>query len=158
TEREPTDQLMDFWQGPTADLPVADDNYWVQRSDLRTARPSTHATAKIFAMPTVSYLWTRRIHVQRTQHDPKGIARSADGRQKRQWGCPPLMGVEDGSPSHLFRHHPPNLTGIAPHRRCSIRYLKLPDTIVGKGNGAYPPTTLDCGTTNHRHPRFGPAT
>ncbi|KAF8299702.1 hypothetical protein TcYC6_0062610 [Trypanosoma cruzi] len=33
------------------------------------------------------------------------IARSADGRQKRQRGCPPLMGAEDGSPIHSTTSH-----------------------------------------------------
>ncbi|RNC41151.1 selenocysteine-tRNA-specific elongation factor [Trypanosoma cruzi] len=56
---------------------------------------------------------------------------------------------------HLFHHLPPLRTGIASHRRCSTRSFKLPDAIVEKGNGAYPPTTLDCGTTEHRHPRLG---
>ncbi|RNC60535.1 hypothetical protein TcCL_ESM01702 [Trypanosoma cruzi] len=32
-------------------------------------------------------------------------ARSADGRQKRQRGCPPLMGAEDGSPIHSTTTH-----------------------------------------------------
>ncbi|RNC36124.1 helicase-like protein [Trypanosoma cruzi] len=88
---------------------------------------------------------------------PEEIARSADGRQKRQRGCPPLMGADDGS-LHPFHRLRPFRTEVAPHRRHSIRYFELPDAIVEKGNGAYPPTTLDCGTTNYRHPRFGPAT
>ncbi|KAF8299563.1 hypothetical protein TcYC6_0067190 [Trypanosoma cruzi] len=59
---------------------------------------------------------------------------------------------------HPFHHLPLFRKDVTPHRRCSIRYYKLPDAIIEKGNGAYPPTTLECGTTKHRHPRFGPAT
>ncbi|ESS61213.1 putative cytochrome P450 [Trypanosoma cruzi Dm28c] len=57
---------------------------------------------------------------------------------------------------HPIRHLPPILTGVAPRRQCSTRSFKLPDEIVGKGDGAYPPTTLDCGTTKHRQFHFGP--
>ncbi|RNF18371.1 helicase-like protein [Trypanosoma cruzi] len=39
---------------------------------------------------------------------------------------------------HPIRHLPPIPTGSAPHRRRSTRSFKLPDEIVGKGNGAYP--------------------
>ncbi|KAF8283168.1 helicase-like protein [Trypanosoma cruzi] len=39
---------------------------------------------------------------------------------------------------HPIRHLPPIRTGVAPRRRCSTLYFKLPDAIVGKGNGAYP--------------------
>ncbi|EKF33452.1 hypothetical protein MOQ_002681 [Trypanosoma cruzi marinkellei] len=56
---------------------------------------------------------------------------------------------------HPFHHVRPSRTGVAPHRRRSTRTFELPDTTVEEGCGAYPPTTLDCGTTNHRHPRFG---
>ncbi|RNC51776.1 putative surface protease GP63, partial [Trypanosoma cruzi] len=33
----------------------------------------------------------------------------------------------------------PQRRRTAPHRRCSTRYHKLPDEIIEKGNGAYPP-------------------
>ncbi|RNE98303.1 helicase-like protein [Trypanosoma cruzi] len=57
---------------------------------------------------------------------------------------------------HPFHHLPPIPAGVAPHRRRFIKPLKSPDASDGKGNGVYPPTTLDCGTTKHRHRRFGP--
>ncbi|KAF8279084.1 helicase-like protein [Trypanosoma cruzi] len=80
------------------------------------------------------------------------------GQQKTAEGLPHAAHECWRRQLHSFRHLPPILTGSAPHRRRSIRYFKSPDAIVGKGNGAYPPTTLDCGTTNYRHPRFGPVT
>ncbi|RNC35840.1 selenocysteine-tRNA-specific elongation factor, partial [Trypanosoma cruzi] len=82
---------------------------------------------------------------------------------QRRWpsktaeGLPAAYGSGRRQP-HPFHYLPPILTGSAPHRRRTIRYFKLPDPIVEKGNGAYPPTTLDCGTTEHRHLRFEPAT
>ncbi|ESS67185.1 hypothetical protein TCDM_04090 [Trypanosoma cruzi Dm28c] len=36
---------------------------------------------------------------------PEGIARSADSCQKRQRGCLPLMGTDDGSPIHSTTSH-----------------------------------------------------
>ncbi|RNC42684.1 selenocysteine-tRNA-specific elongation factor [Trypanosoma cruzi] len=57
---------------------------------------------------------------------------------------------------HSFHHLPPIPTGVAPRRRCPARCFELPDTIVEKGSGTYPPTTLDC-VTSHRRLRFGPA-
>ncbi|RNC59248.1 selenocysteine-tRNA-specific elongation factor [Trypanosoma cruzi] len=93
----------------------------------------------------------------------KSDARDATGGSYSQYGRPSRNG--EGLPAayesgrrqpHPFHHLPPFRTGVAPRRRCSIRSFKSPDAIVGKGDGAYPPTTLDCGTTKHRQFRFGP--
>ncbi|RNC49512.1 helicase-like protein [Trypanosoma cruzi] len=107
-------------------------------------------------MPTVPNLRTRSIHVQRPRRNLRKLVAARSAVNKRQMGRPPLMGAEDGS-LHPFDHLPPILTGIAPHRRRCIRYYKLTDAMVEKGNGAYLLTVLDCVTTNHRHLRFGPA-
>ncbi|EKF99245.1 hypothetical protein TCSYLVIO_009840, partial [Trypanosoma cruzi] len=56
-------------------------------------------------MPIVSYLWTRRIHVQRTQHDQRKLLAAQMVVKKWQRGCPPLIGAEDGSPSHSATSH-----------------------------------------------------
>ncbi|KAF8287394.1 hypothetical protein TcYC6_0033880 [Trypanosoma cruzi] len=82
---------------------------------------------------------------------------------QRRWPSKTAMGLPAAYGSgrrqpHSFHHLPSILTGIAPHRQCFIRYFELLDATAKKGNGAYPPTTLDCGTTEHRHPRFGLAT
>ncbi|KAF8284721.1 hypothetical protein TcYC6_0004580 [Trypanosoma cruzi] len=75
--------------------------------------------------------------------------RGAGGRQE-------TAKADDGGRTHS-PHPPPRLAGVAPHRRRPIRSLRLPDAIVEKGNGAYAPAALDCGTTDRRHPCFGPA-
>ncbi|RNC56904.1 putative cytochrome P450 [Trypanosoma cruzi] len=86
------------------------------------------------------------------------VTRSADGRQETAEGLLAVSYESGRRQPHPFHHLPLLRTFVAPHRRRCIRYYKLPDAIVEKGNGAYPPRTLDCGTTKHRHPRFGPAT
>ncbi|ESS63688.1 hypothetical protein TCDM_08400 [Trypanosoma cruzi Dm28c] len=56
-------------------------------------------------MPIVSYLWTRRIHVQRTQHDQRKLLAAQMVVKKWQRGCPPLIGAEDGSPIQPATSH-----------------------------------------------------
>ncbi|KAF8302233.1 hypothetical protein TcYC6_0048720 [Trypanosoma cruzi] len=84
---------------------------------------------------------------------PDGITCSADGHQKTAKGLPAAYEGGRWQP-HPFHHLPPVLTGVAQNRRHSIRSLELPDAMVEKGKGAYPPTTLECGMAIHRHPRF----
>ncbi|RNC48547.1 helicase-like protein [Trypanosoma cruzi] len=109
----------------------------------------------IVAKSIFSHLCTRRIYVQRAQRSQMELLAAQMAIKKRQRSCLPPMKANEGS-LHPFHHFPPILTGVAQDRRRSIRSFKLPDAIVEKSNGAYPPTTLDCGTTNYRHPRFGP--
>ncbi|KAF8293699.1 hypothetical protein TcYC6_0107730 [Trypanosoma cruzi] len=95
----------------------------------------------------------------RNVRDATGGSYSPRGRPSRNGEGLLAASYESGRRQlHPFHHLPLFRKDVTPHRRCSIRYYKLPDAIVEKGNGAYPPTTLDCGTTNRRHPRFGPAT
>ncbi|RNC40526.1 helicase-like protein [Trypanosoma cruzi] len=101
----------------------------------------------IVAMSIFSHLCTRRIYVQRAQRSQMELLAARMAIKKRQRSCLPPMKANEGS-LHPFHHFPPILTGVAPRRRHSIRYYKLPDEIVWKGNGAYPPTTLDCGMAN----------
>ncbi|RNE98487.1 helicase-like protein [Trypanosoma cruzi] len=98
---------------------------------------------------------TTRLHATSATH-PEEVTRGANGRQKTAEEAPAAHEGGRRQP-HPFRHLPPVRTDVAPRRRRSIRYFKSPDAIVEKGNGAYPPTTLECGTANHRHPRLGPA-
>ncbi|KAF8301154.1 hypothetical protein TcYC6_0054990 [Trypanosoma cruzi] len=96
----------------------------------------------------------------------KSNVRNATGGSYSQRGRPLRNGEEliaasyegERRQPHPFHHPPPVLTGVARNRRHFIRSLELPDAIIEKGDEAYPPTALDCGTTKHRHPRFGPAT
>ncbi|RNC38261.1 putative cytochrome P450 [Trypanosoma cruzi] len=104
----------------------------------------------------MSCLWTRHVYTQRAQRSPEETTCRADGRQKTAEELPAAYESGRRQP-HPFHHIPPFRTGVAPRRRCSIRSFKSPDAIVEKGDGAYLPTTLDCGTTNDRHPCFGPA-
>ncbi|RNC35072.1 hypothetical protein TcCL_Unassigned02076, partial [Trypanosoma cruzi] len=108
----------------------------------------------IVAMSIFSHLCTRRIYVQRAQRSQMELLAAQMAIKKRQRSCLPPMKANEGS-LHPFHHFPPILTGVAQDRRHSIRSFKLPDAIVEKSNGAYPPTTLDCGTTKHRHPALG---
>ncbi|KAF8282563.1 hypothetical protein TcBrA4_0081410 [Trypanosoma cruzi] len=50
----------------------------------------------------------------------------------------PLMNAGDGSPIQPQPTSHQSSQASHPHRRCSTLYFKLPDAIVGKGNGAYP--------------------
>ncbi|KAF8292218.1 hypothetical protein TcYC6_0120000 [Trypanosoma cruzi] len=81
-------------------------------------------------MPIVSYLWTRRIHVQRTQHDQKESLAAQTAVKRRQRGCPPLMGAEDGSPIHSTTSHQ---SSQASHRAADV-----------------PPDILNCPTHSSR--------
>ncbi|RNC45087.1 helicase-like protein [Trypanosoma cruzi] len=95
---------------------------------------------------------TRRLHAMCVR---EGITIQAPIK-KRPRGCrTPLMNADDRSSIQSATSHQ---SSQAARRRCSSLYFKSPDAIVGKGNGDYPPTTLDCGTANYRHPRFGQAT
>ncbi|RNC37813.1 surface protease GP63 [Trypanosoma cruzi] len=62
-DREPSDQLMDFWQGPAADLPDADrDNNRPQHIPPSTLRARLHMAvheADIFARATQPLLERR---------------------------------------------------------------------------------------------------
>ncbi|ESS62175.1 hypothetical protein TCDM_10193 [Trypanosoma cruzi Dm28c] len=65
-------------------------------------------------MPIVSYLWTRRIHVQRRRCNQKKLLAAQMAVKKWQRGCPPLMGADDGSPSHSTTSHYLHRTADAP--------------------------------------------
>ncbi|RNC57295.1 selenocysteine-tRNA-specific elongation factor [Trypanosoma cruzi] len=95
----------------------------------------------------------------RNVRDATGGSYSPRGRPSRNGEGLFAASYESGRRQlHPFHHLPLFRKDVTPHRRCSIRYYKLPDAIIEKGNGAYPPTTLDCGTTKHRHLRFARAT
>ncbi|KAF8304764.1 putative cytochrome P450 [Trypanosoma cruzi] len=96
---------------------------------------------------------TRHLHAMCAR---EGINYNTGVHQKTAEGMPHAAHECWRRGLHPIRHLPPILTGSAPHRRCSTRSFKLPDEIVGKGDGAFLPTTLDCGTTKHRQFRFGP--
>ncbi|RNC52216.1 hypothetical protein TcCL_ESM10584 [Trypanosoma cruzi] len=81
-------------------------------------------------MPIVSYLWDATHPCATYAARPEGIARSADGRQRRQRGCPPLMGAEDGSPIHSTTSHQ---SPQASHRAADV-----------------PPDILNCPTHSSR--------
>ncbi|RNC34873.1 selenocysteine-tRNA-specific elongation factor [Trypanosoma cruzi] len=169
-----------FWQGPTADLSDADrDNNRPQHIPPSTLRARLHMAvheAGKHARATQP-LVERRVDQQKQRlsrsqlcriygHDASTRnVRSAASRDYSQRSRPLKNG--EGLPAayeggrkqpHQFHHLPPIRTqDVAPYRRHFIRYFELPDAIDEKGNGAYPPTTLDYGTTNHRHPRLGQA-
>ncbi|ESS61980.1 hypothetical protein TCDM_10386 [Trypanosoma cruzi Dm28c] len=65
-------------------------------------------------MPIVSYLWTRRIHVQRRRRNQRKLLTPPMAVKKWQRGCPPLIGAEDGSPSHSTTSHYLHRTADAP--------------------------------------------
>ncbi|ESS61975.1 hypothetical protein TCDM_10401 [Trypanosoma cruzi Dm28c] len=65
-------------------------------------------------MPIVSYLWTRRIHVQRRRCNQKKLLAAQMVVKKWQRDCPPLIGAEDGSPSHSTTSHYLHRTADAP--------------------------------------------
>ncbi|RNC34109.1 selenocysteine-tRNA-specific elongation factor [Trypanosoma cruzi] len=171
--RDPTDQLMDFGRALLRtfrmQIMMASDP-GIPLPKLRDRLHMAVHGADTFARATQP-LVSRRATQQQQQrllrcrlcricgHDASACnVRSAARRNDLQHGRPPKNG--EGLPAAYEggRMQPhPFLYGVAPHRRCSARSLKLPDAIVDKGSGAYPPTTLDCGTKNHRHLRFGPA-
>ncbi|RNC34168.1 helicase-like protein [Trypanosoma cruzi] len=96
-------------------------------------------------------------HLKATpETQPEEVTRSADGRQETAKGLLAASCESGRRQLHPFHHLPLFRKEVAPRRRRSIRCFKLPDEIVGKGNGAYLPTTLGCGTTKHRYHRFGP--
>ncbi|ESS63365.1 hypothetical protein TCDM_08857 [Trypanosoma cruzi Dm28c] len=65
-------------------------------------------------MPIVTYLWTRRIHVQRRRRNQRKLLTPPMVVKKWQRGCPPLIGAEDGSPSHSTTSHYLHRTADAP--------------------------------------------
>ncbi|RNF01706.1 selenocysteine-tRNA-specific elongation factor [Trypanosoma cruzi] len=89
--------------------------------------------------------------------DVTGGRYSQRGRPSRNGEGPLAASYEsERRQLHSFHHLPPFGKDVAPHRRHSTRYYKWLNAMVEKGNGAYLLTTLECGTTNRRHPRFGP--
>ncbi|RNC49720.1 putative cytochrome P450 [Trypanosoma cruzi] len=89
---------------------------------------------------------------------PKGFLQATSERQKTAKG--PHAAYEGGRRRpRPFHHLPPIPTqDVAPHRGCSIRSFESPHAVVKKRKGAYTPTTLECGTANHRYLRSLPAT
>ncbi|RNF16752.1 helicase-like protein [Trypanosoma cruzi] len=152
-----------FWQEPTADLPDADhDGIRPRHHALQTSRgqpclswidggPDRNNSDRCYAK-RARFMDKRRLIATRFQ---EGITHNTGAHQKTAEGLPAAYEGRRNQP-HPFHHLPPIPAGSAPQRRCSTRHLKSPDASDGKGNGAYPPTTLDCGTAKHRHPRFGP--
>ncbi|ESS60613.1 hypothetical protein TCDM_11854 [Trypanosoma cruzi Dm28c] len=65
-------------------------------------------------MPIVPYLWTRRIHVQRRRRNQRKLLTPPMVVKKWQRGCPPLIGAEDGGPSHSTTSHYLHRTADAP--------------------------------------------
>ncbi|EKG06015.1 hypothetical protein TCSYLVIO_002902 [Trypanosoma cruzi] len=172
--QDPTDELMDFGRSLLntflIELTMASDPGFLFS---KLARPSTHRCSPDgqlcdgsptsrgsarnpthFAMPTMSYLWTRGIYMQCVLE--KELVTIQASIKKRQRGCrTPLMNADDGnSIQSATSHQSPQ----AAHRAADAPpdVLKLPDEIVGKDDGAYPPTTLDCGATKHRQLCLGP--
>ncbi|RNF12309.1 SH3 domain protein [Trypanosoma cruzi] len=148
--------LHEFWQDLTAGISgAAHAGVRPRHSALQHSRPSLHRCspdrhlcegnpasrgtagyANLFAMPVMPCLWTRHVYMQCAPE--KELVTIQASVNKRPRGCrTPLMNADDGSSIQPTTSHP-ILTGVAPHRRCSTLYFKLPDAIVGKGNGAYP--------------------
>ncbi|RNC40410.1 hypothetical protein TcCL_NonESM10117, partial [Trypanosoma cruzi] len=113
TERDSADRFMDLFRAPlqTFQLQMMTTESSVPISELRSP---THATATIVAMPIVPYLWTRRIHVQRRRRNQRKLLAAQTAFKKWQRGCPPLIGAEDGSPSHSATSHYLHRTADAP--------------------------------------------
>ncbi|ESS55224.1 hypothetical protein TCDM_13319 [Trypanosoma cruzi Dm28c] len=81
-------------------------------------------------MPIVPYLWTRRIHVQRRRRNQSKLLAAQMAVKKWQRGCPPLIGAEDGGPSHSTTSHQ---SAQAAHRTADV-----------------PPDVLNCPTKSSR--------
>ncbi|ESS66080.1 cytochrome P450 [Trypanosoma cruzi Dm28c] len=78
---------------------------------------------------------TRHLHAMCAR---EGITHNTGALQKTAEGLLHAAHECGRRQPHPTRHLPPIRTGVAPRRRCSTLYFKLPDAIVGKGNGAYP--------------------
>ncbi|RNC32838.1 selenocysteine-tRNA-specific elongation factor [Trypanosoma cruzi] len=175
-ERDPTDRFMNFGrtllQAFRMLLMMASDPgipLFNIRARLCTAVHEADTFARSIQIPlerrgTQRPLRCQLCHVY-GHVTSKSNARDATGGSYSQHRRPSRNGVgllaafyEGGRRQpHPFHHLPLFRKDVAPHRRCSTRYYKLPDAIIEKRNGAYLLTTLDCGTTRHRHSRFGPA-
>ncbi|KAF8289805.1 hypothetical protein TcYC6_0009140 [Trypanosoma cruzi] len=175
-ERDPTDRFMNFGrillQAFRMQLMMASDPGFPLFNILVRLYTAVHQT-DTFARATQISLERRgtqislRCQLRRVYGHvtSKSNVRNATGGSYSQRGRPSrnsegllAASYESGRRRlHSFHHLPPLRTEVAPHRRCSIRYFRWLNAIDEKGNGAYPPTTLDCGTANHRHLRFGPA-
>ncbi|RNC46154.1 mitochondrial processing peptide beta subunit [Trypanosoma cruzi] len=83
----------------------------------------------------VIFLDTRHLHAMCVR---EGITHNTGAHQKTAEGLPHAAHECWRRQLHPTRHLPPIFTGSAPHRRCSIQCFKLPDAIVGKGDGDYP--------------------
>ncbi|KAF8275460.1 hypothetical protein TcBrA4_0138370 [Trypanosoma cruzi] len=178
-DREPTDQLMDFGRA----LPQTFRTLIAITTDPSLSRPPHFVPAFTWpftrltpsrgqpgllwsgAQPNknndccdascVVFMDTMHLHATCAAQPEELLA--AQSAIKNGEGLPAAYEGGRKQP-HPFHHHPPIRTqDVAPCRRRFIRYFELPESTDEKGR-AYPPTTLDCGTTNLRHPRFGQAT
>ncbi|RNC46977.1 helicase-like protein [Trypanosoma cruzi] len=149
--QDPTDRIMNLGRSLLntfrMQLTIASDP-GIRLSKLR-ARPHT-AVHQTDAYAREAQLFVDRRETQRTLrcqrcHTCGHEAYTCNARPRENYNTGVHQKTAEGllyAPHECWRrqpHHLPSiLTGVAPHRRCSTRYFKLPDAIVGKGNGAYP--------------------
>ncbi|RNF11780.1 helicase-like protein [Trypanosoma cruzi] len=147
--RDPTDRIMNLGRSLLntfrMQLTIASDpgiRLSKMRARLHTAvyQTNTYARAPSFSSigekpnelcdaNVVISLDTRHLHAMCAR---EGITHNTGVHQKTAEGMP------HAAHECWRRELHPILTGSAPRRRCSTRSFKLPDEIVGKGDGAYP--------------------